>query len=68
METQSLATEEQIDDYIAAQYLAMRDGNLDSFTARLMKMGEEAEALGKGGNAAVTSGLRAAAMWELEQA
>jgi hypothetical protein len=64
----STVTEEQVDDYIAAQYMAMRAGNLDSFTARLMKMGEEAEALGKGGGAALTGNLRATARWELEQA
>lgn len=61
-------TEEMVDDYIASQYLAMREGNLDSFTARLMAMGEEAEAIGKGGQAMVTESLRAVAKWELEQA
>jgi hypothetical protein len=60
-------TEDQIDDYIASQYMAMRAGNLDSFTARLMRMSEEAEALGNGGGAALMGGLRATARWEIEQ-
>lgn len=67
MKTTVAATEDQVDDYIASQYMAMRAGNLDSFTARLMKMGEEAEALDKGGDAALTGNLRATARWELEQ-
>ena len=67
MKTTDSVTDEMVDDYIAAQYFAMRAGTLDGFTARLLAMGEEAEALGEGGDSALTGSIRATAKWELEQ-
>jgi hypothetical protein len=56
---------DRIDNYIAKQYLALRRGEGDSFTARLLSMGEEARVIDKAGQEILQEAARKMAEWEL---
>jgi hypothetical protein len=67
--TETKPTDEQIDDYIAAQYMAQTRGEeTGSFIGRLMALAEEARVVDPKGKEILLRQLRELAAWELEQA